>query len=141
MHFDLTTIFELAGWVLAGGLGLYGIFNRQRKQTKQEDDQVAANLITNLKSTADLQKEEITTLRAKEVEQGKEIAHLQGQVKVLSEIFQNRNPEMTEFMKLLTHASQQGMEYMNTTSQMLLEMKKWMERVDEHIQSEAGVAK
>lgn len=84
---------SVAGWVIAGALGLAGVFNMQRQQRRRDDDQTASNLITNLKTTADLQDKELVSLRTKEVEQGKEIAHLQGQIKVLTDILQGRDPK------------------------------------------------
>lgn len=88
-----SSVFAIAGWIAAGALALIGYFDRQRRVRRADDDQVASNLITNLKTTADLQEKELVALRGKEVEQGKEIAHLQGQVKVLAEILQGRDPD------------------------------------------------
>lgn len=85
--------------MIAGLLAIVGIFNYQSKQRRVDDDTTANNLINNLKSTTELQEKEINTLRGKEIEQGKEIAHLQGQVKVLSDILQGRDPAMQEFLK------------------------------------------
>lgn len=97
-HFTLLNMFELAGWLVAGIIGFIGIFNKQRQTRRVEDDQVANNLIANLRTTTDLQEKELEKLRTKEVENGKEIAHLQGQVKVLSEILQGRDPATKEIM-------------------------------------------
>lgn len=96
----LTAIATAAGWILAGILAVIGVFDRATRQQRKDDDDTASNLIQNLKTTTELQEKEITTLRAKEVEQGKEIAHLQGQMKVLSEILQGRDPDMQEHIEL-----------------------------------------
>jgi uncharacterized coiled-coil protein SlyX len=95
----LLTIFGYAGWGIAGVFGIIGLFDRSARARRQEDDATASNLITNLRTTTDLQEKEIGVLRAKEIEQGKEIAHLQGQVKTLSEIMQGRDPSMQSFFK------------------------------------------
>lgn len=87
------------GYIIAGVLAVWGVFNRQKRDRERFDDQTATNLINNLKTTTELQEKEIAVLRSKEVEQGKEIAHLQGQVKVLSDILQGKDPAMQAFIK------------------------------------------
>jgi len=99
----LTVLLTLGGWVIAGVLAFVGILDRATRQRRKEDDNTASNLIQNLKTTTELQEKEIVTLRSKEVEQGKEIAHMQGQMKVLSEILQGRDPDMQAHMELGKH--------------------------------------
>lgn len=96
---DVGTIITWGGYVIAGILAIVGAFNLQRQAQRTADDQTAANLIQNLKTTTELQEKEITRLRDKEAAQGKELAHLQGQLTMLKEIFQGRDPEMQEFLK------------------------------------------
>lgn len=93
------TILSWAGWIIAGALGLVGLFDKQRRNNEADDDKTASNLINNLRTTTELQEKELVSLRSKEVEQGKQIAHLEGQVKVLSEIFQGRDPATQAFLK------------------------------------------
>lgn len=95
---DITTIVSFGGYIISGILAVIGIFNYQARSRRQEDDLTATNLINNLKTTTELQERELVSLRLKEVEQGKEIAHLQGQVKVLSDIFQGRDPAVQAFI-------------------------------------------
>lgn len=95
----LTALATAAGWILAGILAVIGVLDRATRQRRKEDDETASNLIQNLKTKTELQEKEIETLRNKEVSQGKEIAHLQGQLKMLSEIMQGRDPAMQSFLK------------------------------------------
>ncbi len=95
---SLLPLLNLAGWIVAGAIGVFGVFNGQWRQRRAEDDSTATNLINNLRTTTELQEKEIVALRAKEVEQGREIAHLQGQVKILSEVMQGRDPAMQKFL-------------------------------------------
>lgn len=99
MTMDITTILTIIGWVIVGGLALYGVFNTQQKAREKESDQTAANLINNLKTTVDVQEKEILRLRDKEVTQGKEIAHLSGQLAMLERVVQGRDPAMQQFLK------------------------------------------
>lgn len=96
---DFTTIITVGGWTIAGGLALYGVFNTQQRAREKESDQTASNLITNLRTTVDLQEKELTRLRDKETAQGKEIAHLSGQLAMLERVVQGRDPAMQAFLK------------------------------------------
>lgn len=95
----ISVYFELLAAAAAGALAVFGVFNTTMRARRREDDQTASNLIQNLKTTTELQDKEITRLRDKETQQGKEIAHLQGQLKVLTEIMQGRDPQMQQFLK------------------------------------------
>jgi uncharacterized coiled-coil protein SlyX len=96
---DLSEVVAWGGYLVAGILAIAGIFNMQRQKQRADNDQTAANLINNLKITVDLQEKELVSLRLREVDQGKQIAHLQGQVKVLSDILQGRDPQQMEVFK------------------------------------------
>lgn len=99
MNIPITEIITFGGYVIAVGFGVASLWNRQTKERNAESDRVASELIENLQRTSNLQKEELLALRSKEIDQGKEIAHLQGQVKVLSDLFQGRDPAMIQFFK------------------------------------------
>ena len=94
----ISAALSIGGYVIAGILFVLGLFNKQAASRRVADDTISTNLITNLQTTCNLQEKEITTLREKEVEQGKEIAHLQGQVKTLSDLMQGRDPAMQSFL-------------------------------------------
>ena len=95
---NIATLGTAGGWIIAGILAIVGMFNLQWRARRADDDKTASNLIANLKTTTELQEKEITVLRGKEIEQGREIAHLQGQVKVLTEVLQGRDPAMKAFL-------------------------------------------
>jgi len=94
----LGTALTFGGYVIAGGFAVSGFFNRQQRSRRADNDLTATNLINNLKTTTEVQEKEIDLLRAKEIDQGKQIANMQGQIKVLSDILQGRDPAMQKFL-------------------------------------------
>ena len=95
------TIISIGGYVLAGVFAFIGIFNKQRQDREKLDDQTASNLIQNLKTTVDIQKTEIAGLTEDKIEQGKTIAHLEGQVKVLTDMVALRDPETMKAIAMI----------------------------------------
>ena len=95
----LGTVLVFLGWPIAGALGVIGVFNKQRNERRLEDDKTAANLINNLRITTELQEKEIQSLRKKENEQSKELANMQGQIKILGDILQGSDPSMQAFLR------------------------------------------
>jgi uncharacterized coiled-coil protein SlyX len=95
----ISELIAWGGYIMAGGFAIVGAFNMQRQKQRNDNDVASSNLINKLKITVDLQEKEITSLHLKEVDQGKEIAHLQGQVKVLADILQGRDPQQVEIFK------------------------------------------
>jgi uncharacterized coiled-coil protein SlyX len=128
-QFTILNIIELAGWVVAGALALFGVYNRQKKSRETEDDRVASNLIANLRATTDLQEKELEKLRAKEVEQGKQIAHLEGQVKVLSEILQGRDPATKDIMSKIPEIYKVGVHNTESIEKLTKTMSEFMEKL------------
>ena len=95
----LTSIVTYGGYILAGVFVALGMFGVQFRQRRNDNNEVTQNLIANYKLTVDEQDKKIKLSQEREIEQGKEIAHLQGQVKVLSDILQGRDPSMVAFLK------------------------------------------
>jgi len=100
----------MGGWVIAGVFGVIGIFNRQARERRKEDESVATNLINNLQKTVDLQEDTMKKMRlemdAHTKERNEEIkgirdqmSHLQGRNAVLEELFKGRDPAMQAFLK------------------------------------------
>lgn len=96
---NLSTYIELGAAAIVGGLAVFGLFNRTQQQNQASNNAVAQNLIDNYKLTVDEQDKKLKTSAEREIEQGKEIAHLQGQVKTLTEILQGKDPAMSSFLK------------------------------------------
>lgn len=92
-------VLGISGYVVAGVLYVIGLFDKQRQDRIRADDTTATNLINNLRATTELQEKEIGQLRAEKIEQGREIAHLQGQIKTLTEVMQGRDPAMQSFLR------------------------------------------
>lgn len=82
----------IAGAIIGGFFALYGSWGKSRQDLQTESDAVSQGLLTNYKETINVQEGKIKDLSTKEVEQGKEIAHLQGQVKVLTDMVALRDP-------------------------------------------------
>lgn len=93
------TIGGALGWIIAGVLAVIGMFNKQSRDRRTQDDQTAANLINNLKTTVDLQEKQLATMSTEKVAQGKEIANLQGQLTVVNKLLENRDPQVQAFLK------------------------------------------
>lgn len=100
----------IGGWIIAGTLGLVGLFDRGKRERRKEDDQVASNLIKNLQTTSDLQEKKITKMqedmaahskeRDKEVQTlREELKHLTGRNSMLEDLFKGRDPQMQAFLK------------------------------------------
>lgn len=126
-------VLALAGWGLAGVLALIGYFDRQRRARKVEDDQVAANLINNLTATSKLQADEIISLRAKEVDQGKSIAHLEGQVKVLTDILQGRDPKTQDLLNQIPEIKKVAVHNAELTEKLTEAMTSFIEKLSTSI--------
>ena len=101
---------NLAGWVVAGGFGLYGIFNKKQRERRIDDDQTASNLITNLKTSLDIQEKTITKMqsdmemhsKARDVqikELSEKVHNLTGRNGILEDLFKGRDPAMQNFLK------------------------------------------
>lgn len=87
------------GWVIAVSFGLFEIYSNRNRQLRRDNDETAKNLIDNLTKTVELQKEQLEQMQSAEIERGKQIASLQGQVQTLSEILQGRDPKMQTFLQ------------------------------------------
>lgn len=90
---------EAAGWVVAGILVVIGLFNRQTKQNRKDDDETASNLISNLKTTVDLQEKTINSLNAKMEITNKELHQMQGRNSVLESLFNGNENSILAFLK------------------------------------------
>lgn len=89
----LVAIIEVLGFAGLGVLVLTGSFSGEAKRMQGESDRVAQDLISNYRITIEEQEKKISGLLVKEVEQGKQIAHLEGQLKVLADMVALRDPQ------------------------------------------------
>lgn len=89
----------IAGAVIAGFFYFYGSFGKNKQELSQENMATAQNLIENYKQTIEVQNGKIKDLSTKEIDQGKQIAHLEGQVKVLTDMVALRDPATLEVFK------------------------------------------
>lgn len=96
--FSLGNLIAGGGYVIAGILVVLGMFGMQVRARRAENDNVTQNLIDNYKATVEEQDKKLKASMEREIQQGKDLAHLQGQVKILSEILQGRDPAMQKFL-------------------------------------------
>ena len=100
----------MGGWVIAGVLTFVGLFNKQARERRREDEEVASNLIKNLQNTVDIQEKKISKMqedmafhtkeRDKEVQNlREELKHLSGRNSMLEDLFKGRDPQMQTFLK------------------------------------------
>lgn len=97
--FTLGNLATFGGYVIAGALAIYGIAFGQYRTRRGDNDQITQNLINNYKLTVENQEKKIKELSEKEIQQGKDLAHLQGQIKVLQDIVTLRDPETLKVFK------------------------------------------
>lgn len=97
--FTIEHLVTFGGYILAGGLFILGLFGMGARQKRGDDDKLTQNLISNYRLTVEQQEKQIRELSEKEVAQGKQIAHLEGQVKVLSDMVALRDPETQRVFK------------------------------------------
>lgn len=99
----IATIATLGGWAAFGVLAIVGLFSNQRRKRNIEDDQTAANLIANLRTTVDVQEKTIAQMRTdatvREKESREETHALRDQLNqmigrntFLEELFKGRDP-------------------------------------------------
>lgn len=99
----------MGGWIIAGVLAVVGVFNKQSRERRKEDESVASNLIKNLQTTAEIQQKEIEKMkedasahskeRDKEVQALREdLKHLGGRNSMLEDLFKGRDPQMQAFL-------------------------------------------
>lgn len=87
------------GIIAVGGVLVFtGAIGGKAREIKDESDAVAQRLIENYKLTVDNQDKKIRELTDREIVSGKAIAHLEGQVKTLTEILQGKDPKMQSFL-------------------------------------------
>lgn len=109
-HFILGTVAPFLGWFAFGVLAVIGLFNKSRRVQRLEDDQTASNLITNLRTTVDVQEKTINQMQvdaAKKDKESREETHalrdqlnqLVGRNTILEELFKGRDPKQDEFFK------------------------------------------
>lgn len=103
-YFTIGNFVMFGGYVIAGMLMILGMFGMQVRQRRDDGEKLTQNLISNYRLTVEQQEQKIKDLNEKEVAQGKEIAHLQGQVKVLTDILQGRDPEQMAVFRDLPQA-------------------------------------
>jgi uncharacterized protein YPO0396 len=106
----VTTLVTLGGWLAAGGLAVFGLFNMTARQRRKESDDLADGLIKRLQQTVDQQAADLkrmqdemtkhTQMRDSEIKElsGK-VSHLQGRNSVLEDILKGRDPLQSEFFK------------------------------------------
>lgn len=85
--------------MIAGVLGVYGLFNMQARSRRADDDSVSANLINNLKSTVDQMKEQNAIQAVKLEQTTKELHQMQGRNTVLEQLFNGQEGSIMAFLK------------------------------------------
>jgi chromosome segregation ATPase len=88
------------GVIAIGGFFIFtGAIGGKAKEIHGESDNIQQTLINNYRTLIDDQNKRIADLSAKEIAAGREISHLQGQVKTLEAILQGKDPAMQDFLK------------------------------------------
>lgn len=82
-----------------GFLFLTGSIGGKAKEIQHESDGIQQTLINNYRTLIDDQTKKLQALNEENIQSGKDIAHLQGQVKTLTEILQGKDPAMQSFLK------------------------------------------
>ena len=89
----------VAGWLVAGVFTFIGLFSTQSKSNRADDDNIATNLINNLKSTVDQLKEDKDTMSAKLDETTRQLHLMQGRNSVLESLFNGNENSILAFLK------------------------------------------
>ena len=144
------TILTIGGYCIAGGFALISLFGNSKKKLNEEDDQTASRLISNLKSTVDLQEKTLKKIeednRAHTKARDEEIRilrtdldHLRGRNGLLEELFKGQNPDMQRFFKEspklieISHSNndllKQSIEATNSLAGIMTDFLKQLEKV------------
>lgn len=90
--------------IAVGGFFIFtGVIGGKSKEIHQESDGVQQTLINNYRTLIEDQNKKIQDLTTNEILAGREISHLQGQVKTLTEILQGKDPKMQVFLTAAPH--------------------------------------
>lgn len=104
------TLITLGGYAMAAILFIVAQFDKARREREQADDATASRLITNLKTTTELQEKEMERMRGEMASHKKErdeeikgltekVNHMGGRNAVLEDLFKGRDPAMQVFLK------------------------------------------
>lgn len=106
----ITIILTIGGWIIAGVLAVVGVFNKQSRERRREDEDVASNLIKNLQTTVEVQEKTIAKMQETMEKHTKErneemqklrdqMTHISGRNSMLEDLFKGRDPQMQAFLK------------------------------------------
>lgn len=133
-------IFEYAGYVIAGALALYGLVSRQGSQVREDNMKISQNLIENLKTTVDQQKETIATTNTKLDQTTKELHQMQGRNSVLESLFNGNENSILAFLKqtpVLMEIAHENKEFSKANSEAItgltLVIKDMVDKITPHI--------
>lgn len=94
-----TTLITIVGWMIAGGLAIFGVLNKQWRAREDEADSVAQRLIENLEATVDQQERTINKQAELLEATRKEMHQMQGRNTVLEELFNGSENSILSFLK------------------------------------------
>jgi hypothetical protein len=92
---------ELAGAFVVGGIAVFGVLNTTLRGRRAEDDIVAQNLIKNLQTTVQVQKEALETTNARLDQTTKELHIMQGRKEVLEQLFNGNESSIISFLRMV----------------------------------------
>jgi uncharacterized coiled-coil protein SlyX len=121
--------------VTAMGVVIFAVAQWRNGRYKVDSDAMvnANNTIDILNKRIGAQEDRIKELQLLSTTQKEELARMDERVKLYKEVFQNRNPEMVEFIKHMTSSSDQTVEHMKSINETLKSISHFMDSVNDYM--------
>ncbi len=92
-------LLAIAGWIIGGVVAVKGVWDKESRERRLENDSVTKDLLENMEKKVNAQNQIIVSLSTTSDEQTKQIHKLQGANETLTAVLNGRDPAQADIFK------------------------------------------